>query len=347
MTATAHATPSGLPATGRAWHLVRRPDGWPVPEDFALREIPVTEPAPGRIVVRNACFSVDPYMRGRMDDRKSYAPPFRLDAPMDGGAVGVVVASAADGFAPGDHVQHHLGWRDWADVDARGARKVDPSAAPLSAHLGVLGMPGLTAYAGLVDVAGLREGDAVFVSGAAGAVGSLAGQLARLKGAARVIGSAGSDEKVERLTKEYGFHAAFNYKKAPVAEQLKAAAPDGIDVYFDNVGGEHLQAAISRMNLHGRIAVCGMISQYNATEPTPAPRNLAQLIGKRLRIQGFLVGDHEALRPQFTEEVAGWLRSGDIRYDETVVEGLEHGVDAFLGMLRGENTGKMVVSLPE
>ncbi|MDI9885843.1 NADP-dependent oxidoreductase [Streptomyces sp. HNM0645] len=334
-----------LPATSREWHLVSRPQGWPEPENFALREAPVSEPGEGRILVRNLHFSVDPYMRGRMNDVKSYVPPFQLDQPMEGGAVGEVVASNAEGFAVGDHVLHGLGWREYADVEAGQAAKVDASVAPLSAYLGVLGMPGLTAYAGLFEVASFKEGDAVFVSGAAGAVGSQVGQMAKLKGASRVIGSAGSDEKVKLLVEEYGFDAAFNYKKGPVAEQLRKAAPDGIDVYFDNVGGEHLEAAISSFNVHGRATLCGMIAQYNATEPTPAPRNLVMVIGKRLRLQGMLVNDHRALQGQFVQDVAGWLSSGELKYDETVVEGIENGFDAFLGLLRGENTGKMIVSL--
>ncbi|MCZ7460452.1 NADP-dependent oxidoreductase [Streptomyces sp. WMMC940] len=334
-----------LPATSREWHLVSRPHGWPEPGDVALREAPVSEPGEGRILVRNLHFSVDPYMRGRMNDVKSYVPPFQLDQPMEGGAVGEVVASNAEGFAVGDHVLHGLGWREYADVEARHAVKVDASVAPLSAYLGVLGMPGLTAYAGLFEVASFKEGDAVFVSGAAGAVGSQVGQMAKLKGASRVIGSAGSDEKVKLLVEEYGFDAAFNYKKGPVAEQLKNAAPDGIDVYFDNVGGEHLEAAISSLNVHGRATICGMIAQYNATEPTPGPRNLALVIGKRLRLQGMLVNDHRALQGQFVQEVGGWLASGALKYDETVVEGIENGFDAFLGLLRGQNTGKMIVSL--
>ncbi|MEW2528587.1 NADP-dependent oxidoreductase [Streptomyces sp. NPDC047071] len=339
-------TPEQLPATGRAWHLVRRPHGWPVPEDFALREVPVEAPAEGRVLVRNLHFSVDPYMRGRMNDVKSYIPPFQLDQPMDGGAVGVVVASNADGFAVGDHVLHFGGWREYASVPAQHATKVDPEAAPLSAYLGVLGMPGLTAYAGLLEVASFKEGDAVFVSGAAGAVGSQVGQIARLKGASRVVGSAGSDDKVKLLVEEYGFNAAFNYKdEKPVVDQLKEAAPDGIDVYFDNVGGEHLEAAISRMNVGGRATICGMIAGYNDTEPTPGPRNMAMIIGKRLRLQGMLVGDHESLQPQFVREVGAWVRSGELKYAETFAHGIDSGVDAFLGMLRGENTGKMIVSL--
>lgn len=336
---------TALPASGRAWHLVARPSGWPEPGDVALREVPVTEPGEGRILVRNLYFSVDPAMRGRMNDVKSYSPPFKLDKPMDGGAVGEVVASRAEGFAVGDHVLHYGGWREYAELPAAYGTKVDASKAPLSAYLGVLGMTGLTAYAGLFDVASFKEGDVVFVSGAAGAVGSQVGQMAKIKGASRVIGSAGSDEKVKLLTERYGFDAAFNYKSGPVKDQLKAAAPDGIDVYFDNVGGDHLEAAISSFNLHGRATLCGMIAQYNSTEPTPAPRNLAQAIGKRLRLQGMLVLDHADLRSQFIEDVSGWLASGALKYDETVVEGMENGFDAFLGMLRGENTGKMIVSL--
>ncbi|MBW1600960.1 NADP-dependent oxidoreductase [Streptomyces sp. JJ66] len=332
-----------LPTTGRAWHLTARPDGWPTPEDFALREEPVQAPGDGQILVRNLAMSVDPYMRGRMNDVKSYVPPFQLDRPMDGGAVGVVVASEADGFAPGDHVLHFLGWREYATLEARHAEKVSADLAPLTSYLGVLGMPGLTAYAGLLEVASFREGDAVFVSGAAGAVGSQVGQIARLKGASRVIGSAGSAQKVKLLTEEYGFDAAFNYKDGPVAEQLAAAAPEGIDVYFDNVGGDHLEAAIERLNVHGRATLCGMISGYN--EPVPGPANLMLAIGKRLRLQGMLVGDHDALKPRFVEETAAWIASGELKYQETVTDGIDNAVDAFLSMLRGANTGKMIVRL--
>ncbi|TJZ55674.1 NADP-dependent oxidoreductase [Streptomyces piniterrae] len=336
---------SALPTTSREWHLVARPHGWPTPEDFALREAAVPEVGEGQILVRNQHFSVDPYMRGRMNDVKSYVPPFQLDQPMEGGAVGEVIASNAESIAVGDHVLHGSGWREYAVLDAKHAAKVDPSLAPLTAYLGVLGMPGLTAYAGLLEVASFKEGDVVFVSGAAGAVGSEVGQIARLKGASRVIGSAGSDDKVKLLVEEYGFDAAFNYKNGDVTEQLKKAAPDGIDVYFDNVGGDHLEAAISALNVHGRVAVCGMISMYNATEPAPAPRNLALVIGKRLRLQGLMVSDHSAMQPQFVKEVSAWIRSGELKYGETKVTGIENGVEAFLGMLRGENTGKMIVSL--
>ncbi|WP_046386012.1 NADP-dependent oxidoreductase, partial [Kitasatospora aureofaciens] len=329
----------------REWHLAARPQGWPVPADFALVEAPVRTPGPGEILVRNTHLSVDPYMRGRMNDVKSYVPPFQLGRAMDGGAVGYVVASEAEGFAPGDAVLHGLGWREYATLDAKHAVKVDPEAAPLSAYLGVLGMPGLTAYAGLLAVGGLKEGDKVFVSGAAGAVGSLVGQIAKLKGASLVVGSAGSAEKVAKLVDEYGFDAAFNYKDAPVAEQLAKAAPEGIDLYFDNVGGDHLEAAIGALGVHGRAVLCGAIAQYNETTAPAAPRNLAMAIGKRLRLEGMLVRDHAALQPQFVTEVAGWLRSGELRTEETVVDGFENAAQAFIDLLRGVNTGKMVVRL--
>ncbi|WP_316521052.1 NADP-dependent oxidoreductase [Kitasatospora brasiliensis] len=333
------------PATAREWHLAARPQGWPVPADFALVEVPVRTPEPGEILVRNAFLSVDPYMRGRMNDVKSYAPPYQLGRAMDGGAVGYVVASGAEGFAPGDAVLHGLGWREYTTLDARHAVKVDPDAAPLSAYLGALGMPGMTAYAGLLAVGGLKEGDRVFVSGAAGAVGSMVGQIARLKGASLVVGSAGSAEKVAKLVDEYGFDAAFDYKAAPVAEQLAKAAPEGIDLYFDNVGGDHLEAAIGALNVHGRVVLCGAIAQYNATSAPAGPRNLALAIGKRLRLEGMLVNDHAALQPQFVAEVSGWLKSGELRTEETVVDGFENATEAFLDLLRGVNTGKMVVRL--
>jgi NADPH-dependent curcumin reductase CurA len=328
----------------REIHLASRPNGWPTAENFRLVETPVPTPGPGQIVVRNRYVSVDPYMRGRMDDRKSYVPPFALDAPLDGGAVGEVVASQAADFAVGDQVLHGLGWREYALLDARGARPVDPELAPLTAYLSVLGMTGLTAYAGLLEVAAMKPGETVFVSAAAGAVGSLVGQIARLRGAGRVVGSAGTPAKVDRL-RALGFDAAFDYHEGPVVDSLAAAAPEGIDVYFDNVGGEHLEAAIGALRPHGRIAVCGMIAQYNATEPPAAPRNLAQVIGKRLTLRGFLVGDHGHLREQFLTEVAGWLREGRLSHDETVVEGLERAPEAFLGLLRGENLGKMLVQV--
>ncbi|MGW1544870.1 NADP-dependent oxidoreductase [Streptomyces sp. NPDC002309] len=338
------ATPA-LPDVSREWHLVARPVGWPKPEDFALVEAPVPTPGEGQVLVRNLYVSVDPYMRGRMSAAKSYAAPYELGKVMQGGAVGEVVASRAEGFAVGDHVLHFFGWREYAAFDAKNAVKVDPQAAPLSTYLGVLGMTGLTAYAGLLRTAAFKEGDVVFVSGAAGAVGSQVGQIAKLKGASRVIGSAGSDDKVKLLVEEYGFDAAFNYKSGPVSEQLRAAAPDGIDVYFDNVGGDHLEAAVGALNQGGRIAICGMISVYNNTEPAPGPRNLARLIQTRGRIEGFLVSDHYDLQPLFVQEVGPWVASGALKYRETVVEGIENNLEAFLGVLRGDNTGKMIVKL--
>ncbi|MET8722307.1 MULTISPECIES: NADP-dependent oxidoreductase [Streptomyces] len=329
----------------REWHLLSRPVGWPKPEDFALVESPLPAPREGQVLVRNTYLSVDPYMRGRMSAQKSYVAPFELGKAMQGGAVGEVIESRAEGISVGDHVLHPFGWREYAVLGAEHAVKVDPEAAPLSSYLGVLGMTGLTAYAGLLRTAAFKEGDTVFVSGAAGAVGSQVGQIAKLKGAARVIGSAGSDDKVRLLVEEYGFDAAFNYKKGPVAEQLREAAPDGIDVYFDNVGGDHLEAAIGSLREGGRIAICGMISVYNNTEPAPGPRNLARLIQTRGRIEGFLVNDHRDLQPQFVDEVGPWVASGRLKYRETVVEGIENTLDAFLGLLRGDNTGKMIVKL--
>jgi NADPH-dependent curcumin reductase CurA len=325
--------------------LASRPNGWPTADNFSLVEVETPELAEGQLIVRNLFMSVDPYMRGRMNDVKSYVPPFQIGQPLDGGAVGEIVASRAEGFVPGDLVLHGLGWRDVAVLDARHARKVAPlDGLSPSAYLGVLGMTSLTAYAGLLDVAEFKPGDAVFVSGAAGAVGSIAGQIAKLKGASLVVGSAGSAGKVAYL-KELGFDVAFNYKDAPVAQQLRAAAPDGIDVYFDNVGADHLEAAIGSLNQNGRVAMCGAISVYNDTTPPAAPRNLALAIGKRLTLRGFIVGDHSARMPDMVAEVGGWLREGKISFQETVVDGLENAPEAFLGLLRGENTGKMVVRL--
>ncbi len=328
----------------REVHLVARPAGWPVPGDFAVvpRELP--DPGDGELLVRNVYLSVDPYMRGRMNDVRSYVPPYQLGEPMTGGAVGEVLVSAAPGFAPGDRVVHELGWREHAIVRAGAAHRIDPVAGVAdSQFLGALGMTGLTAYVGLLDIAGMQRGDTVFVSGAAGAVGSMAGQIARMRGATRVIGSAGSAEKLVYLTERLGFDAAFNYRDGPVREQLATAAPEGIDVYFDNVGGEHLEAALGALRLRGRVALCGAISQYNNTEPVPGPRNLALAVGKRLRLQGFIVTDHYKRFADMVAEVGPWLAYGDVVAEESVTDGLDHAVDAFLGMLRGENTGKAIV----
>jgi len=328
----------------REIRLAARPHGEPRPTDFELVDVELPDPGADQVLIRNTYMSVDPYMRGRMNDVKSYTPPFQLGAALDGGAVGEVVASNAEGLAVGDVVVHQLGWREHAVLAGKHARKVDPQGLSPSAFLGVLGMPGLTAYAGLLDVAGLKDGDVVFVSGAAGAVGSLAGQIAKLRGHT-VIGSAGSAEKVAHVIDDLGFDQAFNYKDGPVTEQLAAAAPDGIDVYFDNVGGEHLEAAIDAFNLHGRAALCGMISNYNATEPNPAPRNMMTLVGKRITLRGFIVTDHAARVKDLIAEVAPAVADGRIRFRETVREGLENAPQAFIDLLRGANTGKMVVKL--
>jgi NADPH-dependent curcumin reductase CurA len=330
----------------RVWHLAARPTGFPSETDFALQTEAVPHAGPGQVVVRNEVMSVDPAMRGRMNDVPSYVAPFQLGRPLEGGAVGTVVESQSPDVQVGDSVLHGLGWREYALLDAAGVRVVDTSLAPASAYLGVLGMPGLTAYAGLLDVARLRPDETVFISGAAGAVGTLAGQIARLRGARVVVGSAGSAEKVRYLTEDLGFDAAFNYRDGDIRAQLKRHTPDGIDVYFDNVGGEQLEAALFRMNLHGRVLVCGAISQYNGPEG-PGIRNLSLLISKRITMHGFLVIDHWSRRQAFVEEMAGWLREGKVQVAETFVDGIEHAVDAFLGMLKGANLGKMIVRIGE
>jgi NADPH-dependent curcumin reductase CurA len=333
--------------TTREWQLAARPHGEPTPEDFRLVELERPDPADGQVAVRMIAMSVDPYMRGRMRLGPSYAAPWEVGETMQGGAVGRVIASRSPDVPEGALVLTDAAWRDVAVLDARAVVRLPADEdVPPSYYLGVLGMPGLTAYAGLFRVAGFREGDAVFVSGAAGAVGGLVGQFARLRGASAVIGSAGSAAKIAWLTGELGFTAAFDYHDGPVAASLAAAAPDGIDVYFDNVGGEHLEAALGALHVHGRAALCGSISSYNATEPPPGPRNFGGLmVSKRLRLEGFLVGDHTDLRPEFVEAVTGWLRSGDLVVRETVREGLEQAAPAFLDLLHGGNTGKMIVRL--
>jgi NADPH-dependent curcumin reductase CurA len=332
--------------TGREVQLAARPHGEPKDTDFRLASVDLRDPGEGEVLIRNTWMSVDPYMRGRMNDAKSYVPPFELGAPLDGGAVGEVIASGDESIAVGDTVLHGLGWREYALAPAEAVLTVDTAIAPAQAYLGVLGMPGLAAYAGLVEVAELREDDVVFVSGAAGAVGGLAGQIARLRGHT-VIGSAGSPEKVAYVTGELGFDGAFDYHDGEVADLLGEAAPDGIDVYFDNVGGEHLEAAIGVLNQHGRVALCGAISQYNSTSPPTGPRNLHLAVGKRLTLRGFIVRDHGHLRPDFFREVGTWLSEGRIHYRETVVEGIEQAPQAFIGLLRGENVGKMLVKLAD
>jgi NADPH-dependent curcumin reductase CurA len=334
-----------MSTASREIRLAARPTGWPTPADFTLATAELPDPVDGQVLVRNLLMSVDPYMRGRMNDTRSYVPPFQLGKALEGQAVGEVVASASPERQPGEVVVHQAGWREYALLDAARTRVVDTSAHGPSAYLGVLGIPGLTAYVGLLDIAALRPGDSVYVSGAAGAVGGLAGQFARLRGASRVVGSAGSAAKVELLTGCMGFDAAFNYRDGPVRPLLKEAAPDGIDVYFDNVGGEHLEAALAALRPYGRVALCGAITGYNAAAPEPGPTNLALAIGKRLTLRGFIVFDHYDRMHHFETEVGGWLAEGRLHLAETVVDGLENAPDAFLGMLRGENTGKALVRI--
>ncbi len=322
--------------------LIARPKGEPQPSDFALETVEVPEPGDGQVVVRNLWMSVDPYMRGRMNDTKSYVPPFQLGKAMDGGAVGEVVASSSPTHSVGDLVLHGMGWREVAIGPAKAFSVVEQVERP-SWYLGVLGMPGLTAYSGLIRVAAFQEGETVFVSGAAGAVGSIVGQLVALRGGT-AIGSAGSPEKVAWL-KELGFAQAFDYHDGPVADSLRPAAPDGIEVYFDNVGGVHLVAAIGALKVHGRACICGMIAAYNATEPPAAPRNLMQVVGKRLRLEGMLVRDHDDMTAEFRAEVGQALADGRLQARETVAEGIGSAVEAFRGLMRGDNTGKMVVKL--
>jgi NADPH-dependent curcumin reductase CurA len=331
--------------TAREIHLKQRPHGEPTLDDFELVETELPAPGEGELLVRTTWMSVDPYMRGRMSDAKSYVPPFEVGAALDGGAVGEVIASGDPSFAPGERVLHGLGWRDHALLPAKRAQRIDTARLPEQAFLGVLGMPGLTAYAGLVEVAPVRDGDVVLISAAAGAVGSAATQMARLLGAARVIAIAGGPDKCAYVTEELGADAAIDYKAGPVAKQLRAIAPGGIDVFFDNVGGEQLEAAIGALRLHGRIALCGAISGYNATEPQPGPRNMFRLIGVRGQLRGMIVSDHAHLRDRFVEQVGDWLARGAVRYRETVVEGLDAAPQAFIDLLRGANTGKMLVKL--
>ncbi len=327
----------------REVRLVSRPKGWPTPANFEIVEGPLREPGEGEVLVRNSHMSLDPYMRGRMNDAKSYVPPFAVGEALSGGAVGCVVTSRAPELPVGSWLLHDLGWREYALGPAKLFQPIDLSLAPPSAFLGVLGMPGLTAFVGLHDIGALKSSDVVFVSSAAGAVGSLAGQLAKLEGST-VIGSAGSDEKVAYLTSELGFDGAFNYKKGGIKQHLRDLAPKGIDLYFDNVGGEQLEAALGALNPFGRIVECGMISQYN--EATPGPNNLAFVIGKRLTMRGFIVSDHRARSADFARNIAPLLRSGTIKFVESFVDGLENAPQAFLDLLHGgKYIGKVVVRL--
>src|SRR5690349_13448968 len=326
----------------RAWHLMSRPQGLPTDENFALKEIDLPPLGPGMVRIRNQWLSVDPYMRGRMNDVKSYVPPFQLDQPMDGGAVGEVVESKAEGLAAGDLVQHMAGWRDEAVVDARTANKLPNLGAPPEQFLGVLGVTGMTAYFGLLDAASAKEGDTVFVSAAAGAVGSVVVQVAKAKGMT-VVGSAGGADKCDYV-QSLGADRVIDYKAGSILKGLAEVAPDGIDVYFDNVGGDHLDAAFALARNNARFAICGMIEGYNAKEPM-AFRFIQRIIAARIQLKGFIVFDYFPRMGEFYAEMGPWVADGTVKSRETVVDGLENMPDAFLGLFKGENTGKMLVRL--
>jgi NADPH-dependent curcumin reductase CurA len=323
--------------------LASRPSGRPAAENFSLAQAPAGSPGEGEVLVRNLFMSVDPYMRGRMNDRASYVAPFELDRPLSGGAVGEVIESRAAALRPGDAVLSNYGWREYFVAPASDVRPVSREFEPLSLHLGALGMPGMTAWAGW-QLVGVKPGETVFVSGAAGAVGHVAGQLARIYGC-RVVGSAGSAAKVRFLLEECAFDSAFNYKDGPVGDQLKSAAPDGIDVYFDNVAGEALEAALSALRLHGRIVACGGISMYNDQKPRRGPSNLFNMTTKRLTMKGLIVSDWLDRQAEFQHEVGGYLRAGTLKSKETLVSGIDQAVAAFIGLFDGTNVGKMIVKL--
>lgn len=331
-----------MPKIAREIHLVKRPLGLPGPDSFQLAERRLADPAPGQLLVRNQWISIDPYMRGRMTEKKSFIPPFALNEVMEGAAVGSVEESRDPAFKPGDTVSHFAGWRDLALIDASSAALIDP-AFPLQAYLGPLGFPGLAAYAGFLRLGEPKPGETVFVSAAAGAVGSLVAQIARIKGN-RVIASAGSPDKIDWLLKEAGVDAVINYKtEKDITAALAKAAPNGIDIYFDNVGGDHLEAAITNANDFARFALCGMIAQYNG-EPV-GPRNIYAVIEKSLKLQGFIASNHLDLWPDFQRDMKQWITDGRIKWKETVVEGLENSPKAFLDIFAGANAGKMLVKL--
>jgi NADPH-dependent curcumin reductase CurA len=329
----------------REIRLAARPAGMPRQEDFELAERTVRAPLAGEILVRNLWMSVDPYMRGRMRPFRNYVEPFVVGEPLEGECLGEVLESRHPGFARGDIVYSLNGWRELWVGPPEHVTHVDPDLAPLSAYLGVMGMPGFTAWIGLREIAGLQPGETVFVSSAAGAVGSVACQIAKLDGC-RVIGSAGSPAKTQWLQDALGVDAAINYKeRGSLAGALARAAPDGIDVYFDNVGDDHLEAALQVLREHGRVAACGMIATYNQLLPRRGPRNLLQVVVKRLTIRGFLVQDHEHRLPAFHAEMGEWIRAGRITWRETVHEGIASAPGAFIGLFHGENVGKMLVKL--
>ena len=328
-------------------HLASYPVGLPTSENFNFVENTIPAPQKGQVLVRNLWMSVDPYMRGRMMQVKSYAPSFKVGEVMQGGAVGQVIESQHGDYKPGDYVTSMLGWRQAFVSDGQGLVKINPQGVPLEAYLGVLGMPGLTAYAGLLRVAALKEGERVFVSGAAGAVGATVCQIAKIKGC-YVVGSAGGEEKCAWLKDSLGVDEAIDYKACDdLTQKVATALPEGIDVAFENVGGDSLQAALFNMRDHGRLAICGMISQYNNTAPQAGPNNLILVVGRRLRMEGFIVSDHVDMMADFHRDMAQWIKDGKMQWRVTVDEGIDNAVGAFLKLFSGSNVGKMVVKLGE
>jgi NADPH-dependent curcumin reductase len=335
--------------TNRRVLLKQRPVGEPKPTDFEIVDGPVPAPAEGEILCRTVWLSLDPYMRGRMNDVKSYAASVELGGVMVGGTVGEVVESRASGFAKGDVVLGYGGWQQYfvaragASAGPFGPLKLDPTAAPISTALGVLGMPGMTAYVGLYDLGQPKPGETVVVSAAAGAVGSAVGQLAKIRGC-RAVGIAGAQDKCDYAVKELGFDACVSYRSPDLVGALRDACPKGVDVYFDNVGGDVLKAVLRLVNPFARIPLCGLISQYNATELPPGP-NLGPVLVNRMTIRGFIVSDHADRRPAFLADCGRWVREGRLKYREDVVEGIDNAPRAFIGLLQGKNVGKMLVKV--
>ena len=330
--------------TNRRVVLASRPEAYPEPRHFRIEEVAIPQPREGEALVRTIWLSLDPYMRGRMREGPSYAAPVEIGGVMTGGVVGRVVESRTPELAVGDIVEGSLGWQEYAVAGPGALRIVDESLAPISTAIGVLGMPGMTAYFGFLDVGKPEVGDTVVVSAASGAVGQVVGQIARIMGC-RVVGTAGSDDKVDFIVNELGFDAGINYKTEDVDAALAAACPSGIDVYFDNVGGFVTDAVMQQINVHARISVCGQISQYNLPTPELAPRNMGLLIQKQARMEGFLVFNFAHRHEHARQRMAAWIRSGDLRYREDVVEGLENAPAAFIGMMTGENFGKLLVKV--
>lgn len=325
--------------------LASRPEGKPELSDFNFESEEKPTPDNGEILLETKYVSVDPYMRGRMDDSDSYVAPFELDKPIEGGIVAKVVESKHDDFDEGDYFSGRLDWKEYQLSNGEGLMKVDPDAAPLSAYLGILGMTGLTAYMGLTDIGEPKEGETLVVSGAAGAVGSVVGQIGKIKGC-RVVGIAGSDEKVEMLKSKFGFDAGINYKTTDnMAEAVSEQCPDGVDVYFDNVAGEIADGVHRNMNQFGRIINCGAIAHYNATSVPTGPRVEPMLIQKSILMQGFIVGNYEDQFPAGVKQLAQWLGEGKLEHSETIVEGFDNIPKAFLDLFEGKNKGKMIVKV--